>query len=271
MADPKLKDAPNPDVQTEDEEIVDGPDDAIGDESDDPEADAGDGDEGDGDESGGAVDDLLDHAPGADEGRKGGSPEVRQPSRAEQRIRRLNEDAKAAKEEAAAARREAAELKALVAGRMTDEQRRAEADRRALMSPDERHEDDLKRLETRLGNELGTIRFQSWDSGDRSSFEDKCARNPALAAVADEAERTLASERAAGRAGATRETIAMYLIGKQAIERGARAKGKQVKRAVEDRARQVARPGANRSDVAGGRERSGEKSARNKRVESYDL
>ena len=271
MADPKLKDAPNPDDQTEDEEIVDGPDDAIGDESDDPEADAGDGDAGDGDESGGAVDDLIDNAPGADEGRKGGQDQVRQPSRAERRIRALNEDTKAAREEAAAARREAAELRALVSGRQTDEQRRAEADRRALMSPDERHEDDLKRLETRLGNELGTLKFQSWDSSDRSSFEAKCARNPALAAVADQVEQTLKSERAAGRGVISREMLAEWCIGHNALANGGRHKATQTKKAAEARQRQQARPGSSRSDVAGGRERSSDKSARNKRVESYDL
>ncbi len=252
-------DAENPDVEDEVTEGSDGSD---------TDADidaAGDDEPGEHDEPGGEDDDAGGH-----EG------EARRPAQVEKRGQRdfgkLREDRRAAESRAEAAERRAAELEARLSGRQTDEQRRAEQERVSLMTDREFVEYTRQQDRQEFQRELGALRFQQADTSDRERFERLCEKTPAIAAVADEVERILASERAAGRGGASREIIAKYVIGDRALKNAGRAKGKQTKRAAENKERQTSRPASSRSDVsASGSRRGTESEARRKRLEDVQL
>lgn len=211
-----------------------------------------------------------DHA-GGHEGASGRSTEVKT-GRAKNDFGRLREERRREQERADRLERELADLRAQATGRHTEETRRAEQERLSLMTADEKLDyyraQDRRELEQRFGN----LQFQLADQSDRQSFANACDRSPALAAVADDVERILASERAAGRPGASREVIARYVIGDRALKNAGRAKAKQAKRGAEQRERQTARSTNPRSDVGNsGQRRGSESEQRRKRLEDVNI
>lgn len=235
----------------------------------DPAADEDDALDGDG--SGEAVDDGEEDLAGEDEGQAGAADQVKPLPRAQRRVVEAVKAANAAKAEAAELRTRLNALEQAQAGRQTAQQEIEERERVALMSPDERTEFLVKKVEQNFGRQISQLQFQSADSADKTAFDGLCARNKAFAAVQDRVEELLAQERRAG-SNPRREVVAKYLIGELAIQRASRAVNKQTKDGQSQIRRQTAKPGGGaRSDIGGGQGRTSDKAARAKRLENQQI
>lgn len=236
-----VEDAGQSDEQGADESGSDeGDADDIGEESDDGDADHGDDDDA-----------------GEDEGQGGQPPQVaaKPRSAATIAVQEAKRAAKEAKAEAEATRRELEQLRQQRQQVQTEEQRRAEAERIALMAPEEKTEYLLNKQKQEFDGRFGQLQFQMQDNADRVAFDSLCARDPALAAVRDEAEQKLQELRRQG-GTSTREIIATYLIGQKARERAAKGGfAKQKAKGKERVASAKSQPTAGRSDVRGGERR----------------
>lgn len=226
-----------------------------------------------GEESGeGDADPEQDDNGPADDGQEGSrAPEVAA-KRGNPEFGRMRREAREAKEAAQNAQRELAELRAAAQGRQTQEQQELERQRVALMDPEEKTGYLLNRQAETTRREIDALKFQMQDASDRSGFEGLCARNPAFDAVRDEVEKGLRDMRNGG-GNTSRENLAIFLIGKRAIERA--GKGGKAKQAAKGQQRvqsqRVAAP-AGRSDVTGAQRRgSDDKSARKSRLENLDI
>jgi hypothetical protein len=179
--------------------------------------------------------------------------------------------AKEAKAEAEATRRELEQLKQERQGRQTAEQQELERQHIALMDPEEKTAFLLNKQQQEFNGRFGALEFRMQDAADRTAFEASCARNPAFDAVRDDVERQLAEMRRTG-ANANRETVALYFIGKRAVERA--AKGGKAKQAAKGEKRiqseRVAAP-SGRSDVRAGGEKSGAKNSLRARLENQQI
>lgn len=213
-------------------------------------------------------------AAGADEGQAGQPDQVapRPRSAATIAVQEAKRAAKEARAEAEATRRELEQLRQAAQGRQTEEQKRLEAERIALMPPEERLEHLLNRQAEQTRREVGALQFQMQDGGDRIAFQSLAARNDAVgrayASVADEVETKLKEMRASG-GNAPRETIAKYLIGERAVERALKGGSqKQKNRGREAVQRESVRPAQGRGDQPAQRQRGGgdEKSQRAARL-----
>jgi len=193
-------------------------------------------------------------------------PPAREPSRAERAVteaRRRAQDAEA----------ELARLRAESQSRTTAQAQRDEQERLAQLEPWERAEYVAQRTEQRLTGEIQRMRFESQDATDRTSFEAACSRIPAYAKVARDVEARLAELRANGTT-ASRETVAKYLIGENAVNAATRARPKAKRDAAEARTRETVRPGQGgaRSDVARGTGKNlSEAEQRRQRLEDMKL
>lgn len=207
--------------------------------SDHDDADIDDADDTDGEDR-----DDVDSSDGS--GQEQREQEVERPvSRATARVQAALRDSKAAKEYAAAVRRELEELRN---SRSNNEN--AENERRALenMDPYERLEYRSRQDAANSKAQIDRLEFKFADSNDKTEFLSKAARTPALASVADEVETALSAMRAAGTT-APRETIATYLLGQRAIERGAASKTRATKSGAARIDRATGKPTGARSDV----------------------
>lgn len=237
-------------------------DDETFDEGLDPDADLGDDADEAGDGQGGH------HSAAsrdAEDGREEGQ-QVRQPSRAQARIERLDREREEALRRAAAAEERLARIEA-DRNRAGDAER--EQERLAQMDPYERVEYFARRAESRTEQALNSLRSEMADSNDKATFAAACATKPALARIKDRVETTLAQLRANG-STAPRETIAAYLLGQDLLTKAPAARDKAEKKAAANRERERARPANGASDVSGGRVRD-EKAARMARLESVQI
>jgi hypothetical protein len=205
------------------------------------------------------------------DGDGGRAHQVRQPSRAQRRIESLAKSAREAKEEAAAARREAADLRARIDGRQTETEAALERERVALMSPEERLEHRITKMQQENERARGQAQLQLADISDRSSFSAACARNTVLSDIADEVEAQLAEARRAG-INLPRTTIAERILGQRLLARAGRAKPKQVRAGAERVARETVRPpGGGASNVSRSPGRTSEAAARAKRLAEMEI
>ena len=176
-------------------------------------------------------------------------PTRREPTRAERRVAELSRRTKEAEADRDRARAEADILRRAQV-QPSAQQVAAEQEQFALMDPLQQTQFLLGKQQQQFQQQIADLRFQTWDNGDKTHFDSLSARIPAYAAVAADVEKVLATERGAGRQGASRETVAQYLIGKRAVERASLATNKQGKRGRERIAQQAGRPGAAGSDVS---------------------
>lgn len=193
--------------------------------------------------------------------------QVRPISRGQARIEAAVKSANEAKEAAATARRELDELRS----RGTSQ---AEADRERLaleqMDPYERLQYQSQKQAADTKAQIDRLQFQMADSADRTEFASKAARVPALAAVADAVEGLLAQMRANGTT-APRETIATYVLGQRALERGTGSKTRATKAGAARIASATARPSGARSDVRPDGPRGDSREARYKRLKDLEI
>lgn len=226
--------------------------------------------DGERDAGGDADDDLEDDADGADAGSADGSDQVAarkgnpEYGRLRKERRELREENERLRREADAARQNINRPDPAVAA----------AERRArleLMTSEERAEFLVNEARQETRNEIAQMRFEQADGRDQTRFDGLCARNPAMAAVADKVEEELAKMRRGG-GNAPRETVATYLIGKAALERAAKGgKARQQRQGQERVQRQQAKPGnGGRSDVAKSSDRQGGGNERQQRAKRLD-
>jgi hypothetical protein len=210
-----------------------------------------------------------DDEPGGEE--DGDEPPIqRQPSRAQRRIEAQQREVQAERERADRLERELAEARRVREHQSSEAARRAEEERLAVMSPEERLEYRVEQAERRAEARFQHLQFQQQDVADKATFQAACRDNPAFDTVKTEVEAELEKMRKAGTT-APRETIALYLIGKRAVERAGRVKGQAGRRAAEARSRETARPGGARSDVRPQQPKGDSAEARRKRLENMEL
>lgn len=232
----------------------------------DPDDDDLDGEDGD---------DLDDDADGeGDEGGdEGDDPPARQPSRGDKRVATVLARERAEKTRADAAEAELTRLRAAAAGpQETPQQAAARRDAHlATLTEAGRLEFLQREGEHRLTQRLNQIEFASFDATDKATFQGLCARNPAVAALEADVEKTLIDMRAGG-TNAPRETVVKYLLGERALAKTGRAKAAGRKREAEGRDLQRARPPNGRGDVAPSDRRGGNEAAqRRKRLEGMNI
>lgn len=233
------------------------------DEFDEFDEDQDEDDQGDEDQDTGDVDDREDEQEGEQQ---------RQPTRGENRVARLARETAEARAEAAAARREADELRQQRQTAQPSETQAQRQERLAAMTEGQRLEYLLNESNANTQAQLAQIKFESWDTGDRSEFKALCAANPAVAKLADKVEDALRQMRSTGQ-NASRETVAKYLLGEMALSRAPRAAAKGARTAAAGRERQQGRPGAGRSDTAApsGRKGGDERAQRRARLENVEI
>lgn len=255
--------APEAELETEIDEGLDTAD------TDEGGDDEGDGDSGEGDE----------HLPEGDDeskgtGERGAEHQVEgaAPKKGNPEFGRLRQRARDAEEAKVRAEARLAEIERERHGRQTADEKRLEAERIALMPPEEKTDYLLQQQERRFEARFGALQFQQADASDRIAFESLCARTPAMAAVRDEVDRQLGDLRRSG-GNTTRETLAVYLIGKRAIDNAGRSKAKQQKRGEANIQRQTARPSNAGGSVPSGDRRSGgdERAQRAKRLDGVEI
>lgn len=189
------------------------------------------------------------------------------PSRGERRFQALTRENRETRERAERLEREIQEIRQAGTQRTQQESEAVRAERLALMDPDERTNYLVAEVNQRTNGEIARLRFEMADREDRADFRALCSSDPVMAKLKDKVEETLAAERRAGRAGPNRETIATFLLGQMARERGAKAAGKQSAQAGRQRERQAAKPGGGRSDAGrGGAGPANDRAARAKRL-----
>lgn len=219
----------------DDESLVDpneDQDDAVDEQSDD---EAGDGS---------AKDDA-----GADDRQAGQATEVKGPSRRERRVLQALEKAERAETEARALRERLAVIEAQAQQRQTQADEAREQEQLALMPPEQQMQYLLKKQEQKFGNEILRLRFETADANDKAAFETVCARNSAAAAVRKQVEEVLANERRGG-SNPKREVVLRYILGDLALERAARAAGKQTRNGQAKRQAETVRAPSTSSTVS---------------------
>lgn len=195
--------------------------------------------------------------------------EQRKP-RAQERITRLDAERKAEKERADRLQEELNRRAAGPQETPQELQRRREA-HLASLTAEGRLEFLINESKAETRQAINQIQFATFDATDKAAFEGLCARNPAVARVANEVEEALAEMRKAG-TNAPRETVVAYVLGKKALGAQPKARARGQRAAQEGRERQSGRPVSGRGDVApNGSRRLNERDARRARLEDVKL
>lgn len=228
----------------------DDPDD-VDDEGDQDEGDDADQDEGD------DADDPDDAPP---------QRQAKKPSRQTQRVQNALREAKEAQARADALE---ARLSQMEGTRHRDTQAETEAAERELlatMTPEQRLDYKMDKLERVTQQRISATQMQSADLADKAAFDALCARDKTLASIQSQVEDAVRKARQQG-STADRDTIANYLLGKMLREKGAKVGQKQRRQAASNREREQGRPGAARSDTRGSSGKPSDRAARAKRLD----
>lgn len=197
------------------------------------------GDEAEDDDPDGADDDV-------DAG--GREPVAARPSRAQRQFSELRERNRLLAEQNATFTRQLDELRRNPPQPAVREDPRAEQDRLALMSTEERVQYTVDKALNRHAQQNNALAAQLMDNSDRASFEAKAASNPIARKLAPEVERRLADLRSRGD-NLPRDVVLTYLVGERAMAQ----MGKKKPGAQERVRREQGRPVNSRSDVGGDR------------------
>ena len=266
---------PREPTETVEEELADERDDEAeaGEEREVGDTDAGDDDAEPRDEGDDARDREAEDAGGDDGAAEAGRApaEVREPRR-ETRYQRLANERREARERAERLERELQDLRQRVdrpqQPRETPEQKAA---RRALMDPEERHQEELNELRQDFGGQLTAIQRQMLDSNDRSAYERFADRHQLSDAIRDKV--TLEYDKAV-REGRfiPRDALAKYFLGEAVLQRSLKNGKQQRERGQRRIERETARPTGGRSDVVAERRPRGDSAeARRKRLENQEI
>lgn len=240
----ELDNTPENDDDTPLPELDDEPE---GDPEGDPEGE-GDDPEGEEGEEGSESDEGTGGRPRTAEGDGG------QPSRRTRRVQTLERERDEANERFRRLEETVAQLRTTAAPNPNDEAaRRAEADRVAAMTPEDKRLYDLENSNRNLQAQVGNLGFHMSDATDRASFEAKATINPTYKKYAGRVETALMGMRKNG-ANTTREALLTYMIGEDARKRLENKEGSEPRRrAARERVERTAgRSNSNvRSDTGG--------------------
>jgi hypothetical protein len=175
------------------------------------------------------------------------APERQQPSRRERQVAELRRAKQELAERNATLTRQLDELRRNPPQVQQQEDPRAEADRLALMSPEERIQYTVEKSLQRHTQQQQLVTNQLLDQSDRVAFEAHAAANPVAKKLASEVERRLAELRSRGQ-NLPRDVVYTYILGEKA-----RAQLGQRKGAAQRQQRQQARPANGRGDTGGDR------------------
>jgi len=193
------------------------------------------------------------------------------PTRGAQRIAALAERTKAAEERAERVERQLAELTRTRNEQLTEQQ---EAERLALMTPEERSDYKLEKARREFDQKLGMAHFQAQDQADKVAFSAKVSSNPVFAKYELEVERRLAELRQGNPSkgippqNIPRIEMLKWVIGDRALAQagaGAKAKAKGAARV----AQQTVAPAGAKSNAASQRGR--QQDSPEKRLEGVPL
>ncbi len=182
--------------------------------------------------------------------------EPQRPSRRETRIQSLVESNRQKDTDLADVRRRLDELTRTVQQpRPAQESPEMRAQRRALMTPQEVMQEDLREAKDGFTQQITQMQWQNAETADRTAFQAKCASNPLYAKYAPKVEGKLAELRTRG-INSEREVLLKYLIGEAALDRMSSKEGKQEVRQAQQRVRRATvRPSNSGSDEAATRRR----------------
>lgn len=190
-------------------------------------------------------------------------PPQRQPSKAQKEIIKLRKRAQAAEDRASRAEelgfRTSGQVEALTRtlSAPSAEQRRAEEERLAAMTPEERIEFRIGQERNQFSSALAQQSFQTADTIDSMRFERLCEKNPVYDGVSEEVERRLEAMRKQG-STVDRKTLANNIIGEKTAAKALKKPAPQ---------RQPPRPAGARSDVPPERNRGGKTKTAKERLE----
>lgn len=155
-------------------------------------------------------------------------------SRGEARFQRLANETKAAREEAAAARRDADDLRRAQWQRDQHISTQQEAERLALMTPEERADYKIAKFERDSTAREQRSRLETQVLIDKTSFDAKATINPVYARYQEEVETRFQALLREGKP-TEREVILKFMLGERALRgaNGAGAAKKQAARRVE--------------------------------------
>lgn len=178
------------------------------------------------------------------------------PSRRDNRIHSLTERIRERDTELSDVRRRLDELTRTVQQpRQQGESPEQRAQRRALLTPQEQMQEDLREAQTGFSQQIQGMQMQQAEFADRTAFQAQCAVNPLYAKYAPKVEGKLAELRTQG-SNVSREAILRWMIGDAAIARMSSKEGKREVAQAKDRVRrQTVRPPGGGSDTAATRRR----------------
>lgn len=221
--------------------------------------------ESDAEEQGEGGDDGEGHAEGhergqgeeneGDEGRQAGGVNraERAPGRASNRLQTLRNENRQLAEQTARLQRDFEELRRQQAQPRAEDPG-LEAQRLAVMMPEERIEYRFQQSEQRHAQQLRQIQRQTAESSDRSAFMALQASQPVAKRYADKVEQLFQQEFGKGNF-VDRQTILNYVVGQAVLARGAQDGAKQRTQARQRVERQQTRPSNGRGDVQTGQRR----------------
>lgn len=134
---------------------------------------------------------------------------------------------------------------------------KAEAERYALMTPEERIEHNFNKSQELHRREMQELRATMADQADRTQYATKAASSPVYRKYENEVELAHQNLKAQGQY-VSREAILKFKLGEKVLERQLKAAPKQRRQAQENIRRQQTRPGQTRQDVQVDRRRGGD-------------
>jgi len=152
---------------------------------------------------------------GEPEGQEVDEP-VERPTRGSARFQRLANETKEARERAERAEREVQELRRAQLARDHVLSEREEAERLALMTPEERANHRITKFEREALQREQQREFRLQNEVDRAKFEAKATLNPVYAKYQDEVEERFQSLASKGQA-TEREVILKFILGERAL------------------------------------------------------
>lgn len=180
----------------------------------------------------------------------------RPPSRSQTRIQTLSSQLRERDTELTDVRRRLDELTRQVQQpKPAAESPEMRAQRRALMTPQEQMQEDLREARDGFTQQITQMQWQNAEVADRTAFQAKCAVDPLYAKYAPKVEGKLAELRTKG-GNAEREVLLKYMIGEAALERRGSKEGKREVAQAQQRVRRATtRPSNSGSDEAATRRR----------------
>lgn len=175
--------------------------------------------------------------------------EERRPSRGEVRFQKLSNEAREARERAERIEREFNEFRNRQQQQTTRESPEQEAQRLALMTPEERMEYRFDQAQRQNQQTMQAMAFQMQDTSDKSAFATLCMSDPVAAKYKDKVESELTRLRSQGQ-NVNREALLDYLIGRDVRAKRGPAADRQRKDGERRIARQTGVPSNSKGDSA---------------------